>query len=83
MLALIQRVSRAQVDVAGETVGRIGPGLLALVCAEPGDDDARVQKMAQKEDPSNFILMPAIGANVSGQIGSVIAGAVLISMLMG
>lgn len=42
-----------------------------------------VQKMAQKEDPSNFILMPAIGANVSGQIGSVIAGAVLISMLMG
>lgn len=48
MLALIQRVSRAQVDVAGETVGRIGPGLLALVCAEPGDDDARVEKMAQK-----------------------------------
>lgn len=42
-----------------------------------------VQKMAQKEDPSNFILMPAIGANVSGQIGSVIAGAVLISMLAG
>ena len=48
MLALIQRVTRAQVDVEGETVGRIGPGLLALVCAEPGDDDARVQKMAQK-----------------------------------
>ena len=42
-----------------------------------------VQKMAQKEDPTNFILMPAIGANVSGQIGSVIAGAVLISMLAG
>ncbi len=42
-----------------------------------------VQKMAKKEDPSNFILMPAIGANVSGQIGSVIAGAVLISMLAG
>lgn len=48
MLALIQRVSRAQVDVAGETVGRIGPGLLALVCAEPGDDEGRVAKMAQK-----------------------------------
>ncbi len=40
-----------------------------------------VHKMAQKEDPSNFILMPAIGANVSGQIGSIIAGAVLISLL--
>ncbi len=40
-----------------------------------------VQKMAQKEDPSNFILMQAIGANVSGQVGSIIAGAVLISLL--
>ena len=48
MLALIHRVSRAQVDVEGETVGRIGPGLLALVCAEPGDDDARVVRMAEK-----------------------------------
>ena len=40
-----------------------------------------IQKMAQKEDPSNFILMPAIGANVSGQVGSIIAGAVIISLL--
>ena len=40
-----------------------------------------VQKMAQKEDPSNFILMQAIGANVSGQIGSIIAGAMVISMM--
>jgi oxaloacetate decarboxylase beta subunit len=41
-----------------------------------------VQRMAQKEDPTNFILMPAIGANVSGQIGSIIAGAVIISLLV-
>ena len=40
-----------------------------------------MQKMAQKEDPSNFILMQAIGANVSGQIGSIIAGAIVISLL--
>lgn len=40
-----------------------------------------IQKMAQKEDPTNFILMQAIGANVSGQIGSVIAGAMLLAML--
>lgn len=40
-----------------------------------------IQKMAQEEDPSNFILMPAIGANVAGQIGSIIAGAVIISLL--
>ncbi len=39
------------------------------------------QKVAQKEDPTNFILMPAIGANVSGQIGSIIAGAVVLALL--
>jgi oxaloacetate decarboxylase beta subunit len=40
-----------------------------------------IQKMAQKEDPTNFVLMQAIGANVSGQIGSVIAGSILLAML--
>ena len=41
-----------------------------------------VQRLAQQDDPSNFILMPAIGANVSGQIGFIIAGAVIISLLL-
>ena len=36
-----------------------------------------VQKMATKEDPSNFILMQAAGANTAGQLGSIIAGMVL------
>jgi carboxybiotin decarboxylase len=40
-----------------------------------------IQRMAQKDDPSNFILMQAIGANVAGQIGSVIAGAIILAML--
>lgn len=40
-----------------------------------------IQKMAQKEDPTNFVLMQAIGANVAGQVGSVIAGAILLAML--
>ena len=40
-----------------------------------------VQKMALKEDPGNFILMQAIGANVSGQIGSVIAGGILLALI--
>ncbi len=39
-----------------------------------------VQKMAKAEDPYNFILMPAVSANVSGQIGSVIAGGVVLSI---
>ena len=40
-----------------------------------------IQKMATKEDPSNFILMPAIGANVAGQVGSIIAAAMILSLL--
>ncbi len=39
-----------------------------------------VQRMAKEEDPTNFILMQAMGANVSGQIGSVIAGGVILSI---
>ena len=38
-----------------------------------------IQKMATEEDPQNFILMYAVGANVSGQIASVIAGGLLLS----
>jgi D-tyrosyl-tRNA(Tyr) deacylase len=48
MIALIQRVSSAHVEVAGETVGAIGAGLLALVAVEPGDDEARIQRMAER-----------------------------------
>ena len=40
-----------------------------------------IQKMAQEEDSQNIILMPAVGANVSGQIGSIIAGAMLLNLL--
>ena len=40
MRALIQRVSEASVSVAGETLGRIGTGMLVLVCAMQGDDAA-------------------------------------------
>ena len=38
-----------------------------------------IQKKATDEDPQNFVLMYAVGANVSGQIGSVIAGGLLLS----
>jgi len=40
-----------------------------------------IQKMATEEDPQNFILMHAAGANVSGQIASVIAGGLLLGFL--
>ena len=42
-----------------------------------------VQKMAMKEDPSNVLIMQAAGANVSGQIASVIAGGLVIHLVSG
>ena len=45
-----------------------------------------IAKMALKEDPSNFILMQATSANVSGQLGSIVAGGMvitLVTMLLG
>ena len=48
MLALIQRVQSAHVDVEGTTVGRIGPGLLALVAVQPGDGEPQAQRMAER-----------------------------------
>lgn len=48
MIALLQRVSKARVDIAGDTVGRIGHGLLVLLCAEPEDTEAVGRRLLAK-----------------------------------
>ncbi len=48
MIALIQRVLEARVTVAGQTVGEIGPGLLALVAVERGDTQANALRMVER-----------------------------------
>lgn len=48
MIALVQRVLQAHVDVAGVTVGAIAQGLLVLVCAEPEDTEALASKLVDK-----------------------------------
>ena len=40
MITLLQRVTEASVEVAGETIGRIGQGILVLVGVQAADDDA-------------------------------------------
>jgi D-tyrosyl-tRNA(Tyr) deacylase len=48
VIALIQRVRRARVQVGGETVGEIAQGLLVLVCAQPSDGEAQAVKLVDK-----------------------------------
>lgn len=48
MKAVLQRVREARVEVAGATIGQIGPGLLVLLCAERGDTDAVADKLLAK-----------------------------------
>ncbi|SHI12951.1 sodium ion-translocating decarboxylase subunit beta, partial [Clostridium magnum] len=40
-----------------------------------------IQKMATEADPQNFILMHAVGANVAGQVASVIAGGLIMNLI--
>ncbi|MBI2782408.1 MAG: D-tyrosyl-tRNA(Tyr) deacylase [Chloroflexi bacterium] len=48
MRALLQRVSRASVRVADETIASIGPGLLVLVGVGHGDDEATAANLARR-----------------------------------
>ena len=48
MIALLQRVSQAEVRVAGETVGWCGRGYLVLFCAEKGDTLDLAKRLASK-----------------------------------
>lgn len=48
MIALIQRVSAARVEVAAEIVGAIDNGLLALVAVQPHDGEAQVRRLLER-----------------------------------
>ncbi|MGD8795979.1 MAG: D-aminoacyl-tRNA deacylase, partial [Thiohalophilus sp.] len=48
MIALIQRVSRADVTVGGEVIGKIGPGLLALIGVEQADSEHQADRLLER-----------------------------------
>ncbi len=48
MIALLQRVSQATVTIDRQTIAAIGAGVLALVAAEPDDDEARAVRLAAR-----------------------------------
>ena len=62
MIALLQRVRSARVEVANQVVGSIDVGLLALVCAEPMDSEAIADRMVDK------ILKLRIFADAAGKM---------------
>ena len=68
MIALIQRVTHARVEVANEIVGEIGPGLLALVAVEPADTDADIGRMAER------LLAYRVFSDAEGKMNLSLAG---------
>ena len=63
------------------TKGRVNP-LMGSAGVSAVPMAARVsQKVGQKENPSNFLLMHAMGPNVSGVIGSAVAAGILLTLL--
>ena len=48
MIALVQRVAEARVEIGGRIVGAIGRGALLFVCAEPDDSEAVADRMIAK-----------------------------------
>ena len=48
MIALIQRVTEARVEVDGTVIGEIGRGILALVGVERGDGEAQAERLVEK-----------------------------------
>jgi D-tyrosyl-tRNA(Tyr) deacylase len=49
MISILQRVKQARVEIDGQVAGSIGPGLLALVCAERGDTEAEADSVLDLE----------------------------------
>ncbi len=75
MIALVQRVREARVQVAQATVGAIADGLLVLVCAEPADTEVQAARLVDK------LLKLRIFADATGKMNRTVvdvAGGLLI-----
>ncbi|RKP51094.1 D-aminoacyl-tRNA deacylase [Trinickia fusca] len=79
MIALIQRVAQASVRVGERITGEIGPGLLALVCAERGDTEADADKLVAKvlgyrvfSDAAGKMNLPVTNLDGAGRAGGLL-----------
>jgi D-tyrosyl-tRNA(Tyr) deacylase len=76
LIALLQRVSRAEVAVDGEVIGRIGRGLLVLVCAERNDVPADAQALLAKL--LNFRVFPDENGKMNRSVADISGGLLLV-----
>jgi D-tyrosyl-tRNA(Tyr) deacylase len=67
VIALVQRVAEARVEVDGRTVGGIGAGLLVFVCAEPQDGAGHAERLVAK------LLKLRIFADAAGKMNRSLA----------
>ncbi len=65
MIGLVQRVASASVAVGGETIGAIGPGILALIGVERGDTEAEAARLAERIAGYRIFGDPAGRMNLS------------------
>ena len=79
MIVLIQRVTQASVRVGERVAGEIGPGLLALVCAERGDTEASAEKLLTKmlgyrvfSDAAGKMNLPVTNIDGAGLAGGLL-----------
>lgn len=77
MKALLQRVSQARVEVAGECVGAIAGGLLVLVAVEPQDTPASADKLLHKL--LNYRVFSDATGKMNLSLKDVVGGLLLVS----
>ncbi len=77
MRALLQRVAEARVDVAGETIGTIGFGLLIFICAVEGDGPDEAPWLAAKI--SNLRIFPDEAGKMNRSIKDIGGSALVVS----
>lgn len=77
MIALIQRVSEACVEVEGAVVGAIGVGVLALVAVEPGDGPHQVERMADRL--VGYRIFPDDAGRMNRSLSDIGGGLLLVS----
>ena len=76
MIALIQRVTNARVEVAGATVGTIGRGILALIGIEAGDTAATGERLLERI--LTYRIFPDAAGRMNLALGEVGGGLLLV-----